>query len=124
MSAIRQPARKRAKPQSATHAYAARLWNTLRGIGRLCLPPARGVYHPQSHSAVLLGVALPPDADLGDVSCRLWWRGLGLVERNGRVIAGADVSAAVQQRHLQRARWFVTQQLRDAGVRGAVKRWE
>ncbi len=122
MSAIRQSARRRARPQFATHMQ--RLWHVLRGIGRLCLPAARGVYHPQQHSGVLLGVALPPDTDLDDVSRRLWWRGLGLVERDGRVIAGADVTAAVQQRRLRRARWFVTQQLRDAGVRGAVKRWE
>jgi hypothetical protein len=69
-------------------------------------------------------VALPPQVNVDELSRRLWWRGLGLIERDGQVIAGADVTAAVQQRRLRRARWFVTQQLRDAGVRGAVKRWE
>lgn len=100
------------------------MWNVLVGMGRLCLPAARGVYHPQAQSVVVLGVALPPHADVDELAGRLWWRGLGLIERDGQVIAGADVTAAVQQRRLQRARRFVTQQLRDAGIRGPVKRWE
>ena len=96
----------------------------LAGIGRLCLPSARGVYHPQSHSEVILGAALPPGTDLDAIERRLWWRGLGLVERNGQMIAGADVTTALQMRRMRHARALVTRQLRDAGIRGAVKRWE
>ncbi len=104
--------------------YGRAVWSLMVGISRLCLPAARGVYHPQPHSRVVLGVALPPEADPDTVGARLWWRGLGLVERDGKLIAGADVSAAVQARRLRVARTFVTRQLRDAGVRGPVKRWE
>jgi hypothetical protein len=47
-----------------------------------------------------------------------------LVERGGYTIAGADVTTAVQLRRMRHARALVTKQLRDAGIRGAVKRWE
>lgn len=101
-----------------------RFVTTCVGLGRLFSPAARGVYHPQVSSHTILGVALPPDTDLDAVSRRLWWRGLGIVVRGGQAIAGADITVAVQQRKVRRARAFVTKQLRDAGVRGAVKRWE
>lgn len=94
------------------------------GVGRLCTPAARGVYHPQQDSRVVLGVALRDDVDVDALERQLWWRGLGIVERDGHLIAGADITSAVQRRRVRSARTFVTRQLRDAGVRGAVKRWE
>lgn len=99
-------------------------WRTLRSALRPLAPGARGVYHPQPDSAIVLGVALPPDADLAALRRRLWWRGLGVVPRAGHWIAGADVTEAVAQRRMRAARTFVTRQLRDAGVRGPVRRWE
>lgn len=101
-----------------------RAWHVTIGIGRLLMPAARGVYHPQSTSRVILGVALPADCDIDAVGRELWWRGLGLIERDGQIIAGADITAAVEQRRVRQARLFVTRQLRDAGIRGAVRRWE
>jgi hypothetical protein len=102
-------------------------WNAIRlaliGVARLLGPGARGVYHPQPDSPLILGVALPPDAGVDDLQRRLWWRGLGVVECDGVLIAGADVTTAARQRRMRSARAFVTRQLRDAGVRGAVKRW-
>ena len=100
-------------------------WLRLRlvGAGRLLLPGARGVYPPQPLSVVVLGAALPDDVDQDELLRQLWWRGLGIVERDGRLIAGADVTVAVSAKRLRHARAFVTRQLRDAGVRGAVKRW-
>lgn len=128
MSAIGQPARKRAK-QPPSRWTVVKQWgqyalHILIGVGRLCTSGARGVYHPQEHSPVVLGVALPAGTDLDVLERRLWWRGLGVIERDGRVIAGADITSAVQQRRVRQARTFVTRQLRDAGVRGAVTRWE
>lgn len=102
-------------------------WTAIRlalaGVARLLGPGARGVYHPQPDSPIILGIALPPDADVDDLQRRLWWRGLGVIERDGVLIAGADVATAARQRRMRSARTFVTRQLRDAGVRGAVKRW-
>lgn len=128
MAAIGQPARKRRKQPPSRWAV-VKEWSRqglqlLIGAGRLCTPSARGVYHPQEHSLVVLGVALPPGTDLDAVSRRLWWRGLGLIERDGRFVAGADITIAVQQRRVRQARSFVTRQLRDAGVRGPITRWE
>lgn len=100
------------------------LGERLTGLGRLFTPAARGVYHPQPASRIVLGVALPPDADLDAIGRRLWWRGLGIVARDGQHVAGADITAAAEQRRARQARIFVTRQLRDAGVRGAVRRWE
>ncbi|HEX6287855.1 MAG TPA: hypothetical protein VFZ66_01625 [Herpetosiphonaceae bacterium] len=128
MRAIEQPARKRAKQPPSRWAvlnhWSQQALHILVGVGRLCTPSARGVYHPQSWSPVVLGVALPAGTDVDVLERRLWWRGLGLIERDGRVIAGADITAAVQQRRVRQARAFVTRQLRDAGVRGQVARWE
>ncbi len=98
--------------------------HVLIGVGRLCTPAARGVYHPQASSPVVLGVELPAGTDVDALARRLWWRGLGLIERDSRYIAGADITAAVQQRRVRQARSFVTRQLRDAGVRGQITRWE
>lgn len=106
------------------HVLAARGWSLLVGTARLFTPAARGIYHPQAGSRVVLGVALPPGCDVDLIERELWWRGLGLIERDGRLVAGADITAAVAQRRVRQARAFVTRQLRDAGVRGAVKRWE
>jgi|GEM_PF-5539957 len=104
------------------------LWHQAKqviiGIVRVCHPMARGVYHPQPHSPVILGIVLSPHVDVVALERELWWRGLGLVERNGQSIAGADITTAVQLRRVKQARMFVTKQLRDAGVRGPVKRWE
>ncbi len=124
MSAIGDRRRKQAPGRGPGAKFGRRLWSLIVVLSRLCLPAARGVYHPQPDSRVVLGVALPPEADLDLLRRRLWWRGLGLVERDGQLIAGADVSRAVQLRRLRSARTFVTRQLRDAGVRGPVKRWE
>ena len=128
MGAIGQPARKRAKQPPSRWAV-VKHWSqyalhVLIGVGRLCTSGARGVYHPQEHSPVVLGVALSAGTDLDTLERRLWWRGLGVIERDGRVIAGADITSAVQQRRVRQARTFVTRQLRDAGVRGPVARWE
>lgn len=109
---------------SLGRALADRAWLVLRGLSRLFTPAARGVYHPQASSRVILGVALPRDSDLDAIGRALWWRGLGLIERDGQIIAGADITAAVEQRRVRQARVFVTRQLRDAGVRGALRRWE
>ncbi|WP_152541393.1 hypothetical protein [Kallotenue papyrolyticum] len=99
-------------------------WRTFCSALRPLAPGARGVYHPRPDSMLVLGVALPPDADLEALRRRLWWRGLGLVPRAGHWIAGADVTEALAQRRMRAARVFVTRQLRDAGVRGPVRRWE
>ncbi len=93
-------------------------------VARLFMPAARGVYPPHSGSPVVLGIALPPEVDPDELARHLWWRGLGLVQRDGQTIAGADITAAVQMRRVRHAHRFVTRQLRDAGVRGPVKRWE
>jgi hypothetical protein len=128
MGTFGQAARKRSKqPRSrwtTVQQWSRYALHLLIGVGRLCTPAARGVYHPQPHSLVILGVALPEDTDLDALARRLWWRGLGLIERDGRVVAGADITIAVQQRRARQARSFVTRQLRDAGVRGPVTRWE
>jgi hypothetical protein len=124
MSSIRNSLRTTVPDKQRLQHWGQQLRLALVGVGRLCLPSARGVYHPQLHSRVILGVALPPHANLDDVERRLWWRGLGLVERSGQLIAGADVTTAVQLRRMRHARALVTKQLRDAGIRGAVKRWE
>jgi hypothetical protein len=99
-------------------------WRALLGGLRPFGPGARGVYHPQPMSQIVLGVALPLDADIDTVARQLWWRGLGIVEREGQIVAGADVTEAAVQRRMRAARAFVTRQLRDAGVRGPVRRWE
>ena len=123
MSAARQQRRPAVEPSLPRE-----LWRRLRlslvGVGRLCLPGARGVYPPQPLSIVILGAAVPDDVDQDELMRHLWWRGLGLVERSGQLVAGADVTVAVRARRTRFARVFVTRQLRDAGVRGAVKRWE
>lgn len=127
MGTIGQPARKRAKQPprwAVVKHWSQHALHLLIGVGRLCTSGARGVYHPQEHSQVVLGVALPAGTDLDALSRRLWWRGLGLIERDGRFVAGADITSAVQQRRVRQARAFVTRQLRDAGVRGSVTRWE
>jgi hypothetical protein len=100
------------------------LRSVLAGIGRLFTPGARGVYPPHRDSLIVLGVALPHNTDIDDLARRLWWRGLGVVERERHVIVGADITAAVQKRRVRQARQFVIKQLRNAGVRGVVKRWE
>lgn len=104
--------------------FLARAWSVVIGVARLYTPQARGVFHPRDDSPIVLGVALTERADVDALAQQLWWRGLGLVERNGQVIAGADITLAVQRRRAKHARLFVTRQLRDAGVRGPVKRWE
>lgn len=112
-------------PRALTlHSFWLQCRHTLAGLARLCSPSARGVYHPQSTSPIVLGVALPPDSDFDAIERRLWWRGLGLIDRDDHIIAGADVTQAARRRHLRAARTFVTRQLRDADVRGPVKRWE
>jgi hypothetical protein len=40
------------------------------------------------------------------------------------LIAGADITAAVHKRRVRQARQFVIKQLRNAGVRGTVTRWD
>lgn len=122
MSRPRQRPSKRSESSIAYWLTQAK--HRLIGMARLFMPRARGVYHPQPHSAVILGVLLPHDADLDAIEAQLWWRGLGVVRRGRDLIAGADVTTAAQHRRLKHARKFVTQQLRDAGVRGPVKRWE
>lgn len=101
-----------------------RLWSATRGALRVFGSGARGVYAPQEASRIVLGVALSPDTDLDWLGRQLWWRGLGLVQRGGEIVAGADVTAAIEMRRAKQARAFVTRQLRDAGVRGPIRRWE
>lgn len=105
-----------------------RVWHwtlgVLAGTARLFTPGARGVYPPHSNSLIVLGVALPPDADKDELGRRLWWRGLGIIERDRHLIAGADITAAVHKRRVRQARQFVIKQLRNAGVRGTVTRWD
>ncbi len=110
--------------RATVHGWLRRARRGLIGVLRLWGPGARSVYHPQPLSRVVLGVALPPETDIDAVMRRLWWRGLGVVERNGHIVAGADVTEAVERRRMRAARAFVTRQLRDAGVRGPVRRWE
>lgn len=112
------------RPRGHERRWLTRGWRALRGALRPLLPGARGVYHPQNDSPIILGVALPPDADLDALRRRLWWRGLGIVPRAGHWIAGADVTEAVARRRMRLARAFVSRQLRDAGVRGPIRRWE
>lgn len=117
--------RQRRSPlEIALRSAATRSWQTLVGLGRLLTPAARGVYHPQPHSRVILGVALHEGVAVDVLERELWWRGLALIERDGQIVAGADITAAVEQRRVRQARAFVTRQLRDAGVRGPVRRWE
>ena len=99
-------------------------WRFVVAIIRLFLPAARGVYPPHSNSPIVLGIALSSDTDPNDVSRQLWWRGLGLVQRDGQIVAGADVTAAVRMHRVRPAHEFVARQLRDAGIRGRIKRWE
>lgn len=120
LRATRQPPRFRTET-IIDYLYEAR--RLLIGVLRLCMPAARGVYHAQPTSAIVLGAQLPPDADVAAIEQQLWWRGLGIVVRDGLLVAGADVTVAAQQRRMRGARTFVTRQLRDAGVRGAVRRW-
>lgn len=105
-----------------------RAWHWMLGVlasaARLFTPGARGVYPPHSNSVIVLGVALPPDADVDQLGQRLWWRGLGIIERDRHLIAGADITAAVHKRRVRQARQFVIKQLRNAGVRGTVSRWD
>ncbi len=96
----------------------------LAGAARLFTPGARGVYPPHSNSLIVLGVALPPGVDKDELGRRLWWRGLGIIERDRHLIAGADITAAVHKRRVRQARQFVIKQLRNAGVRGTVSRWD
>jgi hypothetical protein len=117
----RSPKHQSSRLSLATIRHRLRLW--IVGTARLLSPGARGVYHPQPHSAIVLGVALPPSADVDAIGRQLWWRGLGIVARDGQLVAGADVTLAVQQRRARVARAFVTKQLRDAGVRGPVRRF-
>lgn len=121
---VRQPSRNRRSIPTTTQRVLRWLRGAISGTVRLFLPGARGVYPPHPDSLIVLGIALPADADIDDLSGRLWWRGLGIVERNRHVIAGADITAAVQNRRVRQARQFVIKQLRDAGIRGAVTRWE
>lgn len=121
---VRPGKQRRAPLEIALRSAMAQSWQALVGLGRLFTPAARGVYHPQSHSRVILGVALHEASDVDAVERELWWRGLGLIERDGQLVAGADITAAVEQRRTRQARAFVTRQLRDAGVRGPVRRWE
>jgi hypothetical protein len=123
-STARAPKSRYAYLWTTTQLAAAHGWQLLIGLSRLLTPAARGVYHPQPSSRIVLGVALTAGSDVDAIGRELWWRGLGLVERDGRVVAGADITAAVEQRRTRQARAFVTRQLRDAGVRGAVRRWE
>lgn len=104
--------------------WAVEAWQAIVGVALVCSPKARGVFHPQPDSLIVLGVALPPDVDRANLERRLWWRGLGIVQREGLVIAGADVTQAVADRRTTQARQFVTRQLRGAGMRGAVKRYD
>ncbi len=96
----------------------------LAGAARLFTPGARGVYPPHSNSVIVLGVALPSGVDKDELGRRLWWRGLGIIERDRHSIAGADITAAVHKRRVRQARQFVIKQLRNAGVRGTVSRWD
>jgi hypothetical protein len=98
--------------------------SVLAGAARLFTPGARGVYPPHSNSLIVLGVALPPGVDKDELGRRLWWRGLGIIERDRHAIAGADITAAVHKRRVRQARQFVIKQLRNAGVRGTVSRWD
>ena len=123
-SIARAPKSRYAYLWTTTQLAAAHAWQLLIGLSRLLTPAARGVYHPQSSSRIILGVMLTDESDLDAIGRELWWRGLGLVERDGQIVAGADITAAVEQRRTRQARAFVTRQLRDAGVRGAVRRWE
>ena len=120
----RQPSRNRRPIPTTTQRVLRWLHGAISGTVRLFLPGARGVYPPHPDSLIVLGIALPADANIDDLSGRLWWRGLGIVERDRQVIAGADITAAVQTRRVRQARQFVIKQLRDAGIRGAVTRWE
>lgn len=121
---LRAGRQRRSPLETTIRSAAAQSWQKLISLGRLFTPAARGVYHPQPHSPVILGVALGDASDIDAVADELWWRGLGLVERDGQLVAGADITAAVAQRRVRQARTFVTRQLRDAGVRGPVRRWE
>lgn len=123
-STLRAPKSRYAYLWTVTQLAAARGWQLLVGLSRLLMLSARGVYHPQASSRVILGVALSPASDVDAITRELWWRGLGLIERDGRIVAGADITAAVERRRVRQARGFVTRQLRDAGVRGPVRRWE
>ncbi len=96
----------------------------LLAVARLFTPAARGVYPPHIDSPVIIGVVLAPDVDPDETARRLWWRGLGIVQRDGQIIAGADITAAVYQHRVRKAHQFVTKQLRSAGVRGRIRRWE
>ncbi len=120
----RQPSSNRRPTPTITQRFLRWLRGAISGTVRLFMPGARGVYPPHPDSLIVLGIALPADTDIDDISSRLWWRGLGVVERDRQVIVGADITAAVQKRHVRQARQFVIKQLRDAGVRRTVTRWE
>lgn len=116
------------KPSRSDRSFVPRAWRwtcgVLAGAARLFTPGARGVYPPHSNSLIVLGVMLPRGTDKDALSSRLWWRGLGIIERDRHLIAGADITVAVHKRRVRQARQFVIKQLRNAGVRGVVTRWD
>ncbi len=116
------------RKRRANQTFVQRAWQWMLGVvagaARLFTPGARGVYPPHSNSLIVLGVALPPGTDQDELGKRLWWRGLGVIERDRHLIAGADITAAVHKRRVRQARQFVIKQLRNAGVRGTVSRWD
>lgn len=97
-----------AEARAHVRGWLRRARGILIGALRLWMPGARNVYHPGPLSRVVLGVALPPAAEIDALTRRLWWRGLGIVERDGHIIAGADVTEAVERRRMRAARAFVT----------------
>lgn len=120
----RESSQKRRPTPSIARRVIRGVRNAISGTIRLFTPSARGVYPPHVDSLIVLGVALPSDADADELARHLWWRGLGIIERDRQTIAGADITVAVENRRVRQARQFVIKQLRDAGVRGAVMRWE
>ena len=116
------------RKRRSNQTFVQRAWGwtlgVLAGAARLFTPGARGVYPPHSNSLIVLGVALPSGTDKDELGKRLWWRGLGVIERDRHLIAGADITAAVHKRRVRQARQFVIKQLRNAGVRGTVSRWD
>ncbi len=116
--------RKQRRHRQTASNMLGRAWRLAIAVARLFLPAARGVYPPHTNSPIVLGIALSSDTDPDEVSRLLWWRGLGLIQRDGQIVAGADVTAAVRMHRVRPAHEFVARQLRDAGIRGRIKRWE
>jgi hypothetical protein len=112
------------KQQSSISQLIKQMPNLLLALARLFTPSSRGVYPPHDDSLVVIGIPLASDADPDEVARRLWWRGLGLVERDGEIVAGADITASVYAHRVRQAHKFVSKQLRSAGVRGRIRRWE